>query len=522
MILTDDLLKKWGGVLPVLPESLYSQLDKYQLPVREINEQSGAEEVILSYLKSIGIRFESILEATCQSDIKKLYFSGGLPMTVLSDGGTYLFRGSAFLNFAFRQPQKNVWLTTEQIEHFNLSIKEDSEPVKLLWQRKVKDQNVLLSTDFYNISDVATTTHPPILRLEDENDWPYSLQSFTDDFDTEVHGQTTTLVKRKKPCSEIETDSFYRNDSFLLGVEQKYALVIPDLANLPQEEFDCLCLVGLSVFVARSSLITENKDLPIANLVGFLFSCQLSEHLFNKGIYQGSTFHLDNAVGWLSETNDVTERMDKLARLYDKFFDKICEKVLEIGVLNEALIRDKGLIRWLADTQNLIRLQTKYDIHPDSEKEQSRAEVEQFIHRSHVSFQERFKSKLESLLKQKGLAVQDGFSIYFPAIYAKFDSIMAERNTNLHPDEEKFYQIVEAVFLPGLVAAIEQQENLVARWQIFEKEVGLKSLPDPEKDLILRVKFKEFLQFKENIFFKKVDSAVLEKQISELLDSSHL
>ena len=518
MVLTDKDLEKWGRVLPVLPENLYINLDKYLLTVSENPDLIDADMVVASYLQDIGDKLFETVETVRKEDIEEFCFRGGLPMTIRPDGRICLFSGSAALKFSFLQPEKSIWFTQEQIDRRGFSVSEASNPVKILWQRRVGEKTVLAATYFYNIEDLAILDRPSVICVENDNDWPYSLQTFTEEFNIEVVSQYLTLIK-KKQGSAVECDLYYRNDSFLLGLGDKYALVIPDHGLVDQKTFDYLCLLGLIIFVARSRLASENKDLKTANFMGFLLACQMAAHLGNPPAYIGSCFHLDNIAEWLEDAANLSANIERFSYLYDALSDKICEEVVEIRLVVESLLRYEGLQQWLDSVQKQILLQEEYEVHKD-ETTSDKEELKQIIHRSHVSYQERFKNRLEAVLKQKGLAVRDEFSVYLPIIYAKFDSIMAKRDVNRYPEEEKFYQLVETVFLPGIMAAVEQEDRLVARWGIFEKEIMAKNLSDPEKDLIIRIKLKEYINFKKNIFFKKVDSDILDKQVSKLLDSN--
>jgi hypothetical protein len=520
MVLTDKDLEKWGRVLPVLPENLYINLDKYLLTVSENTGLIDADMVVASYLQDIGDKLHEAVETVRKEGIEEFCFRGGLPMTIRSDGRICLFSGSAALKFSFLQPEKNIWFTQEQIDRRGFSLKEASNPIKILWQRRVGEKTVLAATYFYNIEDLAIMDRPSVICVENDNDWPYSLQTFTEEFNVKVVSQYLTLIKKKQESADVECDLYYRNDSFLLGLGDKYALVIPDHELVDQKTFDYLCLLGLIIFVARSRLASENKDLKTANFMGFLLACQMAAHLGNPPAYIGSPFHLDNIAEWLKDTANLTANIGRFTCLYNALSDKVCAEVVEIRLVAESLLRYEGLQQWLDSVQEQIHLQEKYEVHKDEDGTSDKEELKQIIHRSHVSYQERFKNRLETVFKQKGLAVRDKFSVYLPIIYAKFDSIMAKRDGNQYPDEEKFYQLVETVFLPGIMEAVEQEDRLVARWGIFEKEIMAKNLSDPEKDLIIRIKLKEYLNFKKNIFFRKVDSDILEKQVSKLLDSS--
>ena len=516
LLLPDGAGGEFESTIPFLPTNLYEDVVRFLLPIDQvlpINISDSPNQIINAYIQSLNANLNKITA----TDERQLAFIGTMPSVMLHSSHMHLFKRSAWLNLTIQQTIKKssgVWFTLEQVEKYQLKLQPTAVPTYILWRYRhvVAHSTILVVTALYNESDLFNRNLPKPSHQIVIN-WRELLNGYLEEYSVELLEQQATVVKKAN-----QKDVIYRNESFLNGTDLKYSLVIPEEGVLSHHEFNLSCLIALSVFAARSKLVTQSQSLIIANLLGFMLASQLAEQIgIGTPIY--SVFQMDNLKYAIQVSGNRTNPAGQLCQLVDDFWIEYRKEIFELNHMVESVITNDGISRWLHDIRDKILLQKKMQLEgKDDVGSLSKACAEQAIHTQSITASELFENKLKEILHKNGIHVMSYTSEYMPIILSKFDAIMARRDLSRFPDEFEFYDKIETPLISGLMITFKTLADLEVKWQEFEKEIANTSLPEPKKDFIIRKKALEFKKYLKNIFFVEADPEVILEEANVMLD----
>ncbi|MCP2041130.1 hypothetical protein L1281_001724 [Neisseria sp. HSC-16F19] len=505
---------RYEAAIPKIPEHLLLDKNRYahnpQAAVVDADNLVTAEQIIDAYVGRLEASMQELVSAA--DDIG---FQGGMPSVALNNGNTHIFKGSAWVALSIAQAapgQIGTWFTQEQVDQYKLKLKKDARPLAILWYDELgQGRRKLFSVDFYNGNDVLGKEWSPAEHTQ--TDWHEVLLGFLDEFSIKLLEQQATIIKSDSK------DFIYRNESFLLGEDLRYQLVIPEQGVLTDTAYQQSCLTGLACLVARSRLVQHFRELALANSIGYLFAQQAIHTLYPKCQAAHSQFHVAN-LKKLYAKHGETNPVAKMCMAIDDYMTVFRREIFEINQACETLIRHNGVKEWMATFKDDVELQDSLHIETiDTAASPARADLEALIHRQNISVSEVFQQKLEATLKQQGIVYLDAMQDYIPVILSKLDLVMSSRDLAKHPDEYDFYNKIEPALINGLVKEFQLLANLEAKWRQFEHEIAEKVLPDAEKDFIIRKSSFEYKKFIKNIFFVDAEHDSIMEAAGSLLNS---